>query len=138
MRGEFEVVRTSNRSFQAGLVMVGSDYYAQDWQAFRMKRNAEEGDVVSFAEGWTKKQAVHDARLKGDRNSFEFRLQNGKATATVNGDRLLAEAVIPGKAVKGNSSMMLGLGAFHDSNETVIRYRSVQVRRLGATAAAEK
>jgi hypothetical protein len=130
IKGEFEVVRTSNQGFQAGLVMVSSDYYAEDWQSFRMKRNAEEGDVVSFAQGWTKKQAVHEAQLKGDRNTFEFRLQKGRATAIVNGNKLLAKAVIPRNALKGNPSLLLGLGAFQDSNETVIRYRNVQVRRL--------
>lgn len=137
VRGEFEVVRTSNKSFQAGLVMGGPDFYSGQWQAFRMKHNEAEGEVASFSQGWTKTQVSRAAHLNPQTNSFAFRLDQGRATAVVNGETVFSDVQAPGKARPRDATMLLGLGAYHDSNEVTIRYRNLQVRLLPASHASE-
>lgn len=51
--GEFELVRSSTEDFQAGLLMRLPDNPKSDWYAFRLKRNAVEGQVASFSRGWS-------------------------------------------------------------------------------------
>jgi hypothetical protein len=55
-------------------------------------------------------------------------LQNGKADAWLNDARIL-DHVAP-EQLRINSRCMLGLGAYNDMNNTVIRYSNVRVRRL--------
>jgi hypothetical protein len=127
--GEFEVVRTSNSDFQAGLIIGVPDSTKSRWYAFRMKKNATEGQVVSFSYGWGSQQVAKRVSLNPDHNSFQFRLQNGKADAWLNGTQVLRQAA-PSKNLRLYKDCMVGLGAFSDANETVIRYRNVKLRRL--------
>jgi hypothetical protein len=129
VKGEFEVVRSSTRSFQAGLVMGTTDYYGSEWNSFRIKRNEDEGDLASFAQGWSR-GITNAAPLKSDRNTFDFSLHGGKADITVNGTAVLTNSRQPKVLNARNDSCLLGLGAFNDVNNTVIRYRNVRVRRL--------
>ncbi len=134
VRGEFEIVKTSNGDFQAGLVMgmpdCDSDFRSQAWYAFRIKRNKREGDIVSFSKAWTSTQVRKNVRLNADRNTFTFRLQNGKATATVNGVEVLTDANVPQEFDFPDENFHVGLGAYNDTNETTIRYRNMQIRQL--------
>ena len=100
-----------------------------DWYAFRMKHNAAEGQVASFSRGFTAQQVARRAALNEGRNTFRFRLQNGKADAWANGTQVLEQAA-PANPLRLYRDSMLGLGAYNDMNETVIRYRNVKVRRL--------
>jgi hypothetical protein len=127
--GEFEVVRSSTKDFQAGLLMGLPDSQNSVWYAFRMKRNVDEGDVASFSRGWTRQEVARKIALHDDHNSFQFRLQRGKADAWVNGTQVLRQAA-PAKTLALHNDSMLGLGAYNDMNETVIRYRNVKARRL--------
>jgi hypothetical protein len=128
--GEFEVVRSSTRDFQAGLVMGLPEPTSSGWYGFRMKRNSVDGEMVSFAQGWGR-QDVHQAvTLNSDRNSFRFKFHNCKAAAWLNGVLVLQQAA-PSKKMRINQESLLGLGAFNDMNDTVIRYRNLKVRRLG-------
>ncbi len=138
VRGEFEIVRSSDQAFQAGLVFGMPDcdpsFDSMNWQAFRMKRNATEGEIVSLSHGWTKQQVSRPVKLQNDRNAFSFRFQNGKATASVNGTEVLHEVAPTRPIVLPDGELLLGLGAFNDMNQTVIRYRNLQVRRIPAPA----
>jgi hypothetical protein len=127
--GEFDVVRTSNGDFQAGLTMGLPDTLRSRWYAFRMKKNAAEGHVVSFSYGWGSQQVAKRVTLNPDHNSFQFRLQNGKADAWLNGNQVLRQAA-PSKTLRLYNDCLVGLGAYSDANETVIRYRNVKLRRL--------
>ena len=127
--GEFELVRSSTGDFQAGLMMGLPDSMKSDWYAFRMKRNATEGQVASFSRGWSTRQVARTATLNERRNSFRFRLQEGKADAWVNETQVLRQAA-PEKTLSISGHCLLGLGAYSDTNETVIRYRNLKVRRL--------
>lgn len=130
VKGEFDVVRSSNRSFQAGLVLGLPDLTTYNWYSFRVKRNDVEGDVASFARAWTKQQIYQPVQLNDGRNSFYLRLQPGKISASMNGKDVFREAKPPQSIAASRSEFFLGLGAFNDMNETVIRYRNLQVRAL--------
>jgi hypothetical protein len=130
IRGEFEVVRSSTKYFQAGLVMGTPDVDAYVFHAFRIKRHQLEGDIACFAEGWGRQQIQQRVKLNDVHNSFDFRLYRGHITASVNGDEVFKDAV-PKEAVDTpDEDIRAGLGAFNDTNETVIRYRNVQIRKL--------
>lgn len=127
--GAFEVVRSSTRDFQAGLVMGLPDAMRSDWYAFRMKRNTVEGPVASYSHGWGSPRVTRKATLNEGQNTFQFRLQNGKVDAWVNGIQVLRKATL-GKTLRLSNDCLLGLGAYNDTNETVLRYRNLKARRL--------
>ena len=129
VRGQFEVVSSSTKAFQAGLVMGIPQYETQNWYAFRMKRNSDEGDVASFSPHWIKRQILAPATLDSRTNSFNFRFHDGRVSATVNGREVFKDVEPPKNSYVTTNEFFLGLGAFNDSNSTVIRYRNVQVRR---------
>jgi len=130
VRGEFELARSSTKDFQAGLVMGMPDLNGFDWYSFRMKRNDDEGQVVTFGHGWSAKQISKTVSLNEDRNSFRFRLQNGKAAVFLNEKEAFRDGPLPAAIYLPEGEFLLGIGAFNDMNETVLRYRNVQVRRL--------
>jgi hypothetical protein len=129
--GEFEVVRSSNQDFQAGLVMGLPDSMRSEWYAFLVKRNASDRPIASFSRGFSAQQVAHQAPVADRRNEFRFLLQNGRADAWVNGTQVLHKAS-PVKNLRLHSGSLLGIGAYNDMNETVLRYRNVKARRLVA------
>jgi len=131
VRGQYEVQGTSTRAFQGGLVIGLPQFATYDWYAFRVKRNEYEGDVASFSVHWSKDQIARPVTLGGITNSFYLRFQNGKVSATVNDQVVFENATPPKKISVAGNEFLLGLGAFNDSNDTVIRYRGVQARLLG-------
>jgi hypothetical protein len=130
VRGRFEVVHSANKNFQGGLVMGVPDFDGYNWYGFRLKRHDEEGDVACFAQGWTRQQIVQHLVLNDVTNSFDFIFQGGKATALVNGVKIFNQAAPPVAISVPDNSYLVGLGAFSDSPDTVIRYRDVQLRKL--------
>ena len=130
VRGQFEVVRSANKNFQGGLVMGMPDFNGYQWYGFRLKRHDEEGDVVSFSEGWSRDQIIRHVTLNDVTNSFDFIFRDGKVTADVNGVRVFSGAEPPGSIKVPDNSFLVGLGAFNDSPDTVIRYRNVQLKKL--------
>lgn len=128
--GEFEVVKSSTKAFQAGLVMGLPDAKSSLWYGFRMKRNDDEGDVASFSYTWTRTEVSRPAPIKSDRNTFRFRRQGPNVDAWVNGQHVLKDAGL--REMHITMDAVAGLGAFGDMNETVIRYRNVKARRLSA------
>ena len=134
VQGEFEVAGSSSKDFQAGLVMgmpdCNASFNSYNWYAFRMKQNATEGDVASFAQGWTVRQVVKMVALNSDHNTFRFRLHDGECSAFVNDTEVFSDVKAPAKIRVPDGQFLLGLGAFNDNNDTVIRYRNVQVREI--------
>jgi hypothetical protein len=130
VRGQIEAVQTSNRAFQGGLVMGLPQLTDNNWYSFRIKRNPVEGDIASFARHWTKPESVGHLIQAGLTNTFEFRYQNGRAGATVDGQPVLTDVPPPAQINVAADEFYLGLGAFNDQNHTTIRYRDVQVRLL--------
>lgn len=130
VRGSFEVVRSSNKNFQAGLVMGIPDFDGSNWYGFRLKRHDEEGDVVCLGHGWSQRQTVRHVALNDVTNSFDFSLRNGHMTASVNGAEVFHDAALPATIRVPDNSYLVGLGAFSDSADSVVRYRGVQLRQL--------
>jgi hypothetical protein len=130
VRGQFEVVHSSNKDFQAGLVMGVPDFGSYNWYGFRIKRHSVEGDVACLGVGWSRDQIVQQIVLNDVTNSFDFILQNGRATALVNGVEVFHKAAPPGNIQVPANNYLVGLGAFSDSTDTVVRYRDVQLRQL--------
>jgi hypothetical protein len=126
--GDCDFVSSSTGDFQAGLILGLPDTIKSDWYGFRIKRNETEGQVVSFSRNWSTRRVSGRAVVDKKHNSFRFRLQNGKADAWLNDARIL-DHVAP-EQLRINSRCMLGLGAYNDMNNTVIRYSNVRVRRL--------
>ena len=130
VKGQFELVRSSDKQFQWGLVMGMPQFETYDWYAFRVKQNDTEGDLVSFSEGWTKRQVMAHAQINNTTNSFTFRLHQGRVSATLNGREIFHEVSLPANTYVTTNEFLLGIGAFNDSNDTVIRYRNLQARQL--------
>ena len=67
--------------------------------------------------------------LKERQNEFDFRLERGVFSASVNGKQIFSN-VEEGYAIRAPSDWMLvGVGAYNDLNETVVRYHKLQVRK---------
>ena len=130
IRGEFELVHSTTKYFQAGLVMGTPDVDAYEFHAFRIKRHQEEGDIACFAQGWGRRQIQQVAKVNDIHNSFDFRLDRGRITASVNGEEVFKNATPKDTLDLPDQDVRAGLGAYNDSNDTVIRYRNVQIRKL--------
>jgi hypothetical protein len=130
VRGEFRVVKTSNQSFQGGLAIGWPSTSHSDWFGFRIKRNTTEGDVASLSTGWARTDLYHPVVVKDDVNTFEFQLKNHRVTASVNGSEVFHESKLPGNYSIASGDLKVGVGAYHDSNETTIRYTHLEAKRL--------
>ena len=106
------------------------DYDGYNWYGFRIKRHDEEGDVVCFGRGWSRQRINQHLVMNDVTNSFDFIFQDGKVTASVNGVQMFNQAAPPVTMSVPDNSYLVGLGAFNDSADTVIRYRGVQLRKL--------
>jgi len=133
VRGQFEVVNSTDSAFQAGLVMGIPQIETYNWYAFRIKRNRDEGDVASFSQHWIKRQILAPINnLDSRTNSFDFRFQGGRVSAAVNGREVFQAVEPPRNSSVTTNEFLLGLGAFNDSNSSVIRYHDIEVRSLAA------
>ena len=132
VRGQFEVVSSTSKAFQAGLVMGIPQNETYNWYAFRIKRNSDEGDVASFSQHWIKRQILAPVNLDSRTNTFHFRFHDRRVSATVDGREVFKDVEPPKNSSVTTNEFLLGLGAFNDSNATVIRYRNIQVRRLAS------
>jgi hypothetical protein len=131
VRGQFEVVHSANKNFQGGVVMGVPDFNSFDWYGFRLKRHkGEEGDVASFATGWSRDQITRNLVLNDVTNSFDMTYQDGKVSAVINGVNVFDKDTPYQTIGVPNHSFLVGLGAFNDSTNTVIRYRNVQLRKF--------
>jgi len=130
VRGRFEVIRSSNTNFQAGIVIGVPDIDTYNWYGFRIKRHDEEGDVVCFGLGWSLREIVQHVALSDRSNSFDLVLNDGQVTASVNGEQVFDGADTPSQIQVAPDSYFVGLGAFSDSTDAVVRYHDVEVRKI--------
>jgi hypothetical protein len=130
IKGTFEVVHSSTRDFQAGVVMGLPQFESWNWYGFRIKRTSFDGDVAAFGHGWSPTQLMKPAVVNSETNTFYLRFQNGLVTATVNDQQVFKDAKPPEARSVPTKELLLGLGAYNDTNDTDIRYRNVQVRKL--------
>jgi hypothetical protein len=57
-------------------------------------------------------------------------MHGNQCSATVNDVQVFNNIGVPNTIRVADGQFLLGLGAFNNNNETVIRYRNVQVRML--------
>lgn len=132
VRGEIEKVRSSTADFQGGVVIGLPQPEMWDWDAFRLKRNGDEGNLVAFSEGWSRNQVYFPVKINDETNSFYLRFALNKITASVNGQQIFKDVKPPENWHLTTNEMHFGLGAFNDINKTTMRYRNVQVHQLSA------
>lgn len=132
VRGEIEKVRSSTADFQGGVVIGLPQPDTWDWDAFRLKRNGDEGNLVAFSEGWSATQVFFPVKLNDETNSFDLRFELNRITASVNGQQVFKDIKPPQNWQLTTNEMHFGLGAFNDINKTTMRYRNIQVRQLSA------
>lgn len=133
VQGEFEVMHSSNGDFQAGLIMGIPDItQIYDWNGFRLKHNKSEPEGVSYSRGWSTFQNYQPVPLGGLHHTFNFTMVRGKATAKVNGQQVFHNLPVSQNKSPELAEIVLGVGAYNDLNETVIRYHSVRVRKVPA------
>ncbi|HUA39347.1 MAG TPA: hypothetical protein VMA35_13225 [Candidatus Sulfopaludibacter sp.] len=130
VRGRFETIHSSNKNFQVGLVIGVPDFGNYNWYGFRLKRHDVEGDVVCLGVGWSREQIVQQVVLNDVTNAFDFILRNGRLTASVNDVEVFHKAAPPANIQVPENGYLVGLGAFSDSEDTVVRYDDVQLRQL--------
>jgi hypothetical protein len=131
VRGRFDVIRSSNTNFQAGIVIGWPKFDTYKWYGFRVKRHDKEGDIVCFGLGWTMREMTQHVELNEKSNSFDLVLNDGQVTASVNGEQVFDKADTPATIDVDRTSYFVGLGAFSDSDDAVVRYRDVELRKLG-------
>lgn len=66
-------------------------------------------------------------------HKFSFKLENWKVTTTLDAQPVIVESAPGFQFHTYRDGWMLGLGADGGSNETVVRYRNLRVRRLPGT-----
>jgi len=130
VRGEIEKVNSSTADFQGGIVIGLPQPDTREWDAFRLERNGDEGNLVAFSEAWSRTQAYFPVKLNDVTNSFDLRFELNKITALVNGQQVFKNIRPPENWYLSTNEMHFGLGAFNDSNKTTMRYRNVQIRQL--------
>jgi hypothetical protein len=138
IKGEFELVHSTTKDFEAGIAFGLPELDGSNCFVFYMKRPAKADDVVAYSKDWSMSGSVKPFPLKETRNLFTFQLLNGKAAATVNGLRVFARVPYPGSIWVADRDFLLAFGACNEKNETVIRFRNIQVRRLLSGAGSEK
>lgn len=132
IKGEFEVMQSSTRSFQAGIVMGLPDSNTENWYTYRMKRNDDEGQLVMLGAQFKRGRVHRPLTLNDRQNTFTFKLENNLVSSMINEQEILSNEKSTVKAYVAPQNFLVGLGAFNDMNETVIQYRNLKVHRLPA------
>jgi hypothetical protein len=128
--GEFDVMRSTSKAFQAGLVIGLPQVEHTTWTSFRMKLNDSDEQTGVYGHGWSSHQISENARLQPRGNTFQFQFVAGTVTAVVNGQPVLSGTKLDRNYYFPTNEIYLGLGALNDMNETTLRYRNVKVRKL--------
>jgi hypothetical protein len=74
-------------------------------------------------------EPLQHVALNNTTNSFDFIYKDGRITASVNDEEVFREAVPPAAINVSQDSYLIGLGAFSDSDDAVVRYRDVEMRQ---------
>jgi hypothetical protein len=131
VRGQFEMISSSDGNFEAGLVMGRPDIKGWDWYAFGFRRAFREGTVMYFGDTWSSTQQIaKHATLNDAANSFDFVFRNGKVTASANAVQVFQNASSPMQIPAHITTYLVGFGALSGGTKTVVRYRNVQLREL--------
>ncbi len=135
VKGEFSVAGPPGQPFQAGLVMgmpdCSTNFGSYHWYAFRLQRTKEGNTFAIWSKGWSDSQGIRQAvDLAQEVNSFDFTLRGDACTATVNGRSIFLNSQVPQTVSTQPENFLLGVGGYGQATNSVIEYRSLQVRKL--------
>ncbi|MET0554134.1 MAG: hypothetical protein ABW221_13915 [Vicinamibacteria bacterium] len=134
IRGTMELVSSTNGFFQGGVVFGHPSWDSQDWMAFRIQRTPDEGQVAYFGQHFYGAPGGPFRLPVPDRNAFTVRVHGRKLSATVNGTAIAGQ--VPEKGLVTTPDLQVGFGGYVDENLVSIRFRDVELRRLGATSSS--
>jgi hypothetical protein len=123
-------VASSTGAFQGGIVIGLPEPDSWDWDALRVKRNRDEGDIVAFSEGWSRNQITRRVKINSETNSFYLSYSPERVTISVNGEDVFSNVKAPENWHLTGLEMHVGIGAFNNMNKTTLRYQNVQVHQL--------
>jgi hypothetical protein len=132
VRGEYQLLDSTNGAYQAGVVFGHPDFTDRQWLSLRLKWNDREGEVAGVARHFYVPRAAVKVPL-GRRGRFRLRCSAGHVGAEVNGMTVQTDYVAP-DGLAALPDALVGLGAYQDSNVYSVRYRRVELRRLGSGA----
>jgi hypothetical protein len=87
--------------------------------------------VAYFARYFSRPEGVAPMVEVHDVNDILIRVEDGRMAAFVNGKLVQHHFVPPAGWEKGDHSVVVGFGGYPDENLWSVRFRGVQVRRLG-------
>ena len=129
IRGTMELVSSTNGFFQGGVVFGHPSWESQDWMAFRIQRTPDEGQCAYFGQHFYGSPSGPFRLPVPDRNAFTVRVQDRKLSATVNGAAIVGQ--VPDKGLVTTPDLQVGFGGYVDENLVSLRFRDVELRRLG-------
>lgn len=134
LKGEIELVSSSNGEFQAGVVFGYPGMKDSRWMSFRVKRNSKEGETAYFSRHFY----APDTPVKvpvSEKNQVLIQSWRGKVTAYLNGKVLVESLTPPEGALPQKPDCRVGFGGFYDQNQCVVRFRNVMIRKLNGPPA---
>lgn len=129
IEAEVELMSTSNDAWQAGLVFGMPGSTAGDWYGLRIKTNATEMAVGSFARAWARSKDTVAVDLQPV-NQLKLIVDSGRVQGWVNGTLVVDESDFDRRGIAAHENTLVGIGAYEDQNRVEVRYRSLKVRRL--------
>jgi hypothetical protein len=126
---DIEIASTSNGQFQAGIALgrkISID--ERDWLSFRVKNTAHEGKVVYFSQNLYVPPHIIPYPV-GLKSHVVVQSFDGHLWAYVDGKAVVTD-YIPEWKMTRTGDVHVGFGAYVNDNTSVVRYRSIRVRRL--------
>jgi hypothetical protein len=130
VKGEFELVASTNRAVQTGLAIGLPELHNSNWLAIRVRQTGAGRETVRLARGWSNQGPTKPVKLNDGPNTFLVRLQGGKVSCSVNDQELWSNVTPPRGVAVAENEFRLGLAATADKSENAVRSRNLQVRRL--------
>jgi hypothetical protein len=134
IRGEYEFVETSDGAFQAGVVFGHPHPCCDGWLSLQIKRNPWEGAVAGVGQRFYAAHATVAVPVP-DRGRFDLRCRGNHVSARVNGT-VVEEDYFPPDGLASQEDARVGLGSYDFENVYAVRYRKVELRRLGGPTTA--
>ncbi|HXD00568.1 MAG TPA: DUF4339 domain-containing protein [Verrucomicrobiae bacterium] len=133
VKGDFEFSKSVFGEHRAGLVMGMPEFDSKhgdwDWYGFQIRQAMNGEQTASFSVGWSTSTVTNRVVLHEGINSFTFRLQGDRCSATVNGRPVFINQEAPGPIKASDKGFLLGLGAY-DWMQEIVSYQNIQVRKI--------
>jgi len=129
MRGSVEMVFTTTGDYQAGIVFGALHPNDGEWLGFRVRHSGKDGDEAILSR-WYSRDIRRTKLSLNRRNTFELTLHSGTITAQINDTKVVDALPLKQTGSHFHEDLAVGLGAYSDQNEYVIRFRDLEVKKL--------